>query len=310
MSAINDALRKAQTDRQPSQKKTGQRWMQAQRKVLGKGLRALMPESPVEPGATVASLKIAEISVSKFQPRQKASSLGMEELIASIKEKGVIQPVLVRPKDGGYELIAGERRLRAAKKLGFTQLPVIIRDVQDAEALQLSLIENIQREQLNPLEEAQAYQRLIAEFGYTQEKIAKVVGKDPSSISNTLRLLKLPEEIQVALRNGAISMGHARTILAVRSLSEQGSLFKRALAQNLSVRELENIVAKRADGGRIRKKRFKPGDPHLTDLAEQIQHILGTKVRIISGRKRGKIILEYYSDNDLERITKLLKSIK
>lgn len=280
-----------------------------QKKVLGKGLSALMPEKPVESGTKVVTLNISEINPSKLQPRQEINLEKMEELAASIKEKGVIQPVLVRPKDSGYELIAGERRLRAAKRLGFTQVPAIIKDVEDVEALQLSLIENIQREELNPLEEAQAYQQLIKDFGFSQEKIARALGKNPSSISNTLRLLKLPEEIRVALRKGQISMGHARTILGVKTLDEQGRIFKRTITQRLSVRELENIVTKRLGEGR-KRKRFALRDPHLVDLEEQIQRILGTKVKIIAGRKRGKIVLEYYSLSDLERLIKLLKSIK
>ena len=279
-----------------------------QKKVLGKGLSALMPQRSLEPGAKVVNLKIAEVSFSKLQPRQETDPQKLAELIASIREKGVIQPVLVRPKKDGYELIAGERRLRAAKKLGLTQLPAIIKDADDAEALQLSLIENIQREELNPLEEAQAYQQLISEFGFNQEKIARVVGKDPSSVSNTLRLLALPQEIQSALRKGLISMGHARTILALKNLEEQGRLFKRTIKKRLSVRELENLVAQRASG--LKRKRQIGRDPHLVDLEENLQQTLGTKVRIIAGRKRGKIILEYYSLNDLERLIKLLKSFR
>ncbi len=279
-----------------------------QRKVLGKGLSALMPKTPVESGTKVANLNIAEISLSELQPRQQSSPEKMKELIASIREKGVIQPVLVRPgKEAGYELIAGERRLRAAKSLGWTQLPAIIKDVEDSESLQLALIENIQREELNSIEEAQAYQQLISEFGFTQEKIAQVMGKDPSSVSNTLRLLKLPEEIQIALRKGMISMGHARTILALKSLDEQGRIFKRTITQHLSVRELENLVTKSLPDGK--RKRQLRRQPHLVAAEEQLQRVLGTKVKVIAGRKRGKIILEYYSQNDLERLIKLLKSI-
>ncbi len=280
-----------------------------QKRVLGRGLNALMPEKPIEPGTKIVQLKVSEISLSRLQPRQERNPQKMHELISSIKEKGVIQPVLVRPKEGGFELIAGERRLQAVKKLGFTELPAIIKEVQDAEALQLSLIENIQREELNPLEEAQAYQQLSSEFGFTQEKIARVVGKDPSSISNTLRLLKLPQEVQIALRKGLISMGHARTILAIKGLDEQGRMFKRTLVGRLSVRELENIVSRQVSGTAKRKRRLLR-DSNLVAVEEQIQRILGTKVRIITGRKRGKVILEYYSLNDLERIINLLKSIK
>jgi ParB family chromosome partitioning protein len=281
------------------------------KKVLGRGLRALMPERSAEAGAEALTLDIAEISVNKFQPRQQANQEKMEELIASIKEKGVIQPILVRSKEsGGYELIAGERRLRAARELGFTQLPAVIKDVDDAEALQLALIENIQREDLNPLEEAQAYRQLITEFGYNQEKVARTVGKDASSVSNTLRLLKLPAEIQSGLRKGMISMGHARTILAIKSLDEQGRIFQRTLSQRLSVRELEHMVTRGMNKKRGKGKKTAFRNPHFIALEEQIQQVLGTKVKIIVGRKRGKIILEYYSDSDLERIIKLFKSIK
>jgi len=268
-----------------------------------------MPERSIEPKTKVASVKVAEVKLSRLQPRRETSPQKLEELVASIKEKGVIQPILVRPKGDAYELIAGERRLRAAKKLGFTELPAIIKDVEDAEALQLALIENIQREELNSLEEAQAFQQLIAEFGFTQEKVARVLGKDASSISNTLRLLKLPQEVQLALRKGLISMGHARTLLAIKGLDEQGRIFKRTIAQQLSVRELEQITARRLSA-KVKPKRIGARDPHLVDLEEQIQRILGTKVKIVTGRKRGRIILEYYSLSDLERLTKLLKSIK
>lgn len=282
-----------------------------QKSVLGRGLSALISTSPVEPKTRIVNIAIAEISLSKVQPRQVVSAPRLAELAASIKEKGVIQPVLVRPrKEGGYELIAGERRLRAAKNLGISQLPAIIKDVDDEQALHLSLIENIQREELNCLEEAQAYQRLIKRFGYTQEKVAKAVGKDPSSVSNYLRLLKLPQEIQTALGKGLITMGHARTILGVTSLDEQGNIFKRTINQRLSVRQLESLITKRRNGARLRRKRIGIGDSHLVAMEEGLQRLFGTKVKIVVGRKRGKIVLEYYSQEDLGRILKLLKSVK
>ncbi len=280
---------------------------QRQKKVLGRGLSALMPETPVKAGQKAVNLKIAQIRIGQ-QPRQQLNAEKLAELAASIREKGVIQPVLVRPKGDAYELIAGERRLRAAKKLGFAQLPAIIKDADDPEALQLALIENIQREELNPLEEARAYQQLISKFGFTQEKIAQVVGKNPSSISNTLRLLKLPHQIQTALRQGMITMGHARTILAFDSLDEQGRIFKRTISQNLSVRKLESLLNKRLIGTK-RKRRISRNHHLVAQQEEQLQRILGTKVRIIAGRKRGRIILEYYSPDDLERIINLLKSV-
>ncbi|MBN3039043.1 MAG: ParB/RepB/Spo0J family partition protein [Candidatus Omnitrophica bacterium] len=279
-----------------------------ERKVLGKGLSALMPDKSLVDKDQVIKIKLTKIKHNRYQPRKEIDPKKLEELIASIKAKGVIQPVLVRTQKDGYELIAGERRLKAVSTLGFTEIPAIVKDVEDAEALQLALIENIQREELNPLEEAQAYEQLISEFGYTQEQIAKMVGKDPSSVSNMLRLLRLPKEIQDALRRGMITMGHARTILGLRAIEEQGRFFRQAISQRLSVRELEQMVSKRT--GRIRRKKQGVRDPHIIDLEHQVQLALGTKVRIVPGRKRGRIILEYYSLSDLDRLIRLLKNTK
>jgi ParB family chromosome partitioning protein len=280
-----------------------------QRKALGKGLSALMPEKPVVSGVKIVNLEIASIVSNQLQPRKTISPDRIEELASSISEKGVIQPVIVRSKKGSFELIAGERRLRAAKSLGFTHIPAIVREAEDVESLQLALIENLHREDLNPLEEAQAYEQLATEFGLSQEKIAQLVGKKPSSVSNMLRLLKLPEEIKSALRKGLITMGHARTILALKDVEEQGGIFRRAVNQHLSVRELEQLVSKSSKNEKRRKKSNRQ-DPNLVALEETLQRVLGTKVKIVAGRKRGKIILEYYSTNDLERIINLLKSIK
>jgi ParB family chromosome partitioning protein len=282
-----------------------------QRKALGKGLSALMPEKPVTSGAKIVNLEIESISLNQLQPRKVINADKIEELASSISEKGVIQPIIVRSKKekDGFELIAGERRLRAARSLGFTHVPAIIKEVEDVESLQLALIENLHREDLNPLEEAQAYDQLITEFGLTQEKIAQLVGKKPSSVSNMLRLLKLPEEIKSALRKGLITMGHARTILALKSADEQDGIFRRTVNQHLSVRELEQLVTKSTTGAKSRRKSSRQ-DPNLVALEEMLQRFLGTKVKIVAGRKRGKIVLEYYSTSDLERIINLLKSVK
>lgn len=281
-----------------------------QRRVLGRGLSALMTETANEPQSSeegIANLDISEIRENEFQPRQDIDPLKLAELLASIKEKGIIQPIIVRPKEEGYELIAGERRWRAAKQLGLTHLPAIIKDVDDAEALQLALIENLQRQDLNPLEEAVAYQRLLNEFNFTQEKIGEVVGKNPSSVSNTLRLLKLPAEIQDALRKGVIAMGHARAILGAKNLQEMLSIFHHIVPQQLSVRQVEQIVISKNSGeNRKRGKTFTSKNPQIAALEEQLQRTLGTRVKIFSGRKRGKIVLEYYSPEDLERLLTML----
>lgn len=281
-----------------------------QRRVLGRGLSALMPETANEPKSSeegIVNLDINELKENEFQPRQDIDPLKLEELLASIKEKGVIQPIIVRPKEEGYELIAGERRWRAAKQLGLTHLPAIIKDVDDAEALQLALIENLQRQDLNPLEEAVAYQRLLNEFNLTQEKIGEVVGKKPSSVSNTLRLLKLPAEIQDALRKGVIAMGHARAILGAKNPQEMLSIFHHIVPQQLSVRQVEQIVISKSSGeSKKRGKIFAERNPQIVALEEQLQRTLGTRVKIFSGRKRGKIVLEYYSSEDLERLVAML----
>lgn len=279
-----------------------------QRKVLGRGLSALMPGASSEHNSTdIVNLNVSEIRENEFQPRQDIDPLKLEELMASIKEKGVIQPIIVRPKKDGYELIAGERRWKAVKQLGITQLPAIIKDVDDAEAFQLALIENLQRQDLNPLEEALSYQRLLNEFHLSQEKIGEVVGKNPSSVSNTLRLLKLPAEIQNALRKGIISMGHARAILGAKNPQDMMSIFNHTVAQQLSVRQVEQtVVAKSGSESKKRGKTSAIKDPHIVTLEEQLQRTFGTRVKIMYGRKRGKIVLEYYSPSDLERLLKIL----
>lgn len=291
------------------------------KKVLGKGLAALIPEKGMHPPATesgvlakpqkdihkgerIVYLKVEEINPNKYQPREDFDINKLEELISSIKEKGVVQPILVRRAgEERYELIAGERRLRAVKSLGMKEIPAIIREAEDLDSLELSLIENIQREDLNVIEEANAYQRLIDEFGFTQEGIAEVVGKDRSSVVNILRLLKLPQKIQETLKKGELSMGHGRALLGLESAVAQMEVAKLIVSKGLSVREVENLVKQRRLG-RIKRVRLAPKmkDYHLTTIEEELQRILGTKVKIIKSKKRGKIVIEYYSDADLERI--------
>lgn len=271
------------------------------RKALGRGLHALIPA----PGAqgkeeAIIYLKIDEILPNKYQPREDFNQEKLDELIASIKEKGVVQPVLVRQTEAGFELIAGERRLRAMKALGVEKAPAIIKDVDDVGAIELALIENIQREGLNPIEEARAYKRLMEEFAFTQEKISQVIGKDRSSVANTIRLLNLPLEIQRFLMQGHISAGHARALLAVNGLQQQLNLCQKIIKNGLSVREAEALtnpqLRRRARNNKM------PADQHLLEQEEVLQNILATKVRIHHSKKRGKIIIEYYSLEDLERI--------
>ena len=278
-------------------------------RALGKGLSALIPEKSVGSKAeTNMQVNVSDISENSLQPRANYDDEKLTELIASIKEKGVLQPILVRPKGTGFEVIAGERRLRAAKVLKIEHVPVIIKEVSDQEALVLALVENIQRQELNAIEEAQAFQRLIQEFNFTQDTVAQSVGKNRSSISNIVRLLKLPAEIQKSVFDGILSEGHARTLLGIENIQEQKKIFEQTIAKQLSVRELENLVKYGIKGGhRHAKKKSSSRESHLIALEEDLQKTLGTKVRIMAQKKRGKIIIEYYSPDDLERIRGIIK---
>jgi len=277
------------------------------RKVLGRGLEALIPQVPADSREKVQSLKIEQIRTSRYQPRLTFSEEKSQELARSIQEQGVIQPVLVRMVDTDrYELIAGERRLRAVKSLGLTEIPAIVRRVADADVLEMSIIENIQREELNALEEAKAYRRLAQEFGHTQDLIASRVGKDKTSISNLLRLLNLPEKIQDYLANNLISFGHAKALLSIHDDKRQELLCEKIVKNGLSVRQVEQLTGggKRA---KVKPAGRKEQDNELRSIEEKLQQTLGTKVRIHHGKKRGRIEIEYYSLDDLDRVLRLLR---
>lgn len=272
-------------------------------KKLGRGLSALIPETS-EGKEKVVYLNLDDIRPSRYQPRERFPESKLEELIASMKEKGVIQPILVRPTgDGKYELIAGERRLRAAKALNMQQIPGLIKEVSDLDALELSLIENIQREELNAIEEAHAFRRLCDEFNFTHERIGQAIGKDRSTIANIMRLLLLPEKIQSYVANNTISMGHARAVLSLQGEKAQIRFCDRIIKRGLSVRQTESLVKKLARP--IRRAVAK--NHHLSSIEEELQYLLGTRVKIIYGKKRGKIEIQYYSSDDLERILKILR---
>ncbi|MDI6734578.1 MAG: ParB/RepB/Spo0J family partition protein [bacterium] len=279
-----------------------------QRIALGKGLEALLPEVKSE-GENIREVKISEIQVSRYQPRRYFDPEKQKELADSIREKGVIQPILLRPSKEGYELIAGERRLQAARSIGLDRIPAVVKDVVDSEALEIALIENIQREDLNPMEEADAYQRLIREFGLTQENLAKEVGKDRTSVTNTLRLLKLPIKIQEQISNGSLSMGHARAILSLESEVQQLETCERVIKKGLSVREVESLVKRmkkevspQVDVSRETSQVSEP-DVMLVACEEDLMRVLGTKIRIRQDAKGGgKIEIEFYSLEDLDRI--------
>jgi ParB family chromosome partitioning protein len=254
----------------------------------------------------ILQIPISQIAASKYQPRVEFNTEKLNELISSIKEKGVVQPILVRRSPAGYELIAGERRLRAVKSLGFEKIPAIVKNVTDVDMLEISLIENIQREELNAIEEANAFQRFISEFGFSQEKIAQALGKDRSTIANIIRLLGLPKKIQDCISKGAISEGHGRSLLSLPTENEQLRVCNLIIKKGLSVRETEALVAGRRAGGLSRKSPDRR-DPNIAEIENEFQAALGTRVRIFHGKKRGRIMIEYYSNDDLERILNILR---
>ncbi|MGB2630370.1 MAG: ParB/RepB/Spo0J family partition protein [Candidatus Omnitrophota bacterium] len=271
-------------------------------KRLGKGLDALIPGDMSKSKEKVAYLKLAEIIPNQFQPRKSFSKNKMEELLNSVREKGVIQPVLVRPAEEGYELIAGERRWRAAQELNLDEIPAIIKsDVSDVNSLEISLIENIQRDDLNPIDEANAYKELTDKFMYTLEKIGQMVGKDKTTISNSLRILSLSREIQGLLESGQISVGHAKALLSFASEYRQKKIADKIVKKGLSVRQVEMLT-----GGAGKQKKQKKKDPDVVRVEEELQHRLGTKVNILQGKKRGRIEIQYFSNEDLQRILNLL----
>ena len=276
------------------------------RKVLGRGLEALIPQDANQAREKVQMLKTGEVHASKYQPRLQFSPEKIQELANSIHEKGVIQPILVREAgENRYEIIAGERRLRAVKHLGLGEIPAIVRRVADADLLEMSIIENIQREELNAIEEAKAYRRLAQDFGHTQDHIANRVGKDKTSVSNLLRILNLPEEIQEFVSKNMITFGHAKVLLSLPDTKQQMIFCKRIIQKGLSVRQAEQITGGFRSRGRSAKRR--DANAEIKAIEEKLQHALGTKVRIQHGTKRGKIEIEYYSLDDLERVLKLLR---
>lgn len=277
------------------------------RQALGKGLGALIPEKGVPEGEGKKALQqcgIEEVQPNPFQPRKAFSDEQLQELVDSIREKGILQPLLVRRKSDGYELIAGERRWRAAQRAGLREIPILVRDVSDSEMLELSLIENIQRENLNPIEEAEAYKRLMEQFHLTQEEISKKVGKDRTTIANMVRLLRLPPEIKLSLAEGKITMGHARAFLSLDGVDKQKLLWKRLLSGGLSVRQTESLVRRLRTRSSPTPRR---SDPEWSALIEELQRALGTKVRIVGKRKRGKIEIDFFSPDELDRIIELLR---
>ena len=285
-------------------------------KVLGKGLSALIPQQRKENekssslennSSNVATIKTSLIKDNRLQPRQHYDEAKLEELKASIKEKGVLQPILVRKAGAEYEVIAGERRLRAARSLKLAEVPVIIKNVTDREALVLALVENIQREELNAIEEAQGFKRLMEEFQFTQEAVAESIGKDRSTVTNLLRLLRLPQDIQKHIIDGKISMGHARALLGVEDAPLQKKMAQEIIAKSLSVRQVEALVKKVSEGPQAKAGKTARKDRDIEIVEEEMRRILGTKVSIEDKKGKGKVTIEYYSLDDFDRILGILR---
>lgn len=281
-----------------------------ERKVLGKGLEALISTREAisaEEREKIVLLNVEEVIPNRYQPRVSFAEDKLQELIESIKEKGVVQPVIARQNsDGKYELIAGERRLRAVKAAGHKEIPAVVRKATDLELLELSLIENIQRDDLNPIEEARAYESFMKDFGFTQEQISKAVAKNRSTVANMLRILYLPEEIKEAVAKNIISFGHARAILGLQERDRQLELLQAIIKEGFSVRKTEQYVL-------AQQKQKTPGkkaahkDQYVAELEQELQHIFGTKVVVSHGKKRGRVEIEYYSLNDLDRILNIIR---
>ena len=288
---------------------------------LGKGLEALFNDveinahesgHPSENQEGILFLDINDIKPNSQQPRKNFPEEKIEELARSIETHGIIQPIMVRPSGEGYEIVAGERRWRAARKASLKQVPCIIRELSEEQNMLISIIENMQREDLNPMEEAEALNQMITKYGLTQEEVSKSVGKSRPYITNALRLLKLPEEVRELVMRGELTSGHARAIAGVEEEKNQIHLAKKVAKEGLSVRETEALAKKENEGSDKKKGKAKSRTKNreITDMEEELKTALGTKVAISHGTRRGKIEIEYYSRDELERLLELLLSLK
>lgn len=281
--------------------------------ALGRGLEALIPDPDPAVDAAPGEYFLCDIQLirpNRFQPRRQFAETELEELAASVREQGILQPLMVRKSDAGFELVAGERRLRAARRAGLSQVPVVVRPVNDDQLLEMSLVENIQRADLNPIEEAEAYHRLIQQLNLTQEQAAERVGKSRSAVANFLRLRQLPEPIQAGIVEGALSMGHARALLGAENAAQQLTAWRAVVAKKLSVRETEDLVRRlKSEKTAPRVSRKSSEATYLTGLSEELSRHLGTKVTIRKSGRQGRLEIEFYSNDDLDLLITRLRRI-
>jgi ParB family chromosome partitioning protein len=272
-------------------------------KGLGKGLGALLPD--LDQDESVREVPLKELRPNPYQPRKKFDEEALAELGRSIKRHGLVQPLIVRKSIHGYEIVAGERRFRAAEMVNLERVPVVVRECDEDQMMEIALIENLQREDLNPLEIAKAYQKLMEHLSLTQEELAERVGKGRSSVTNFLRLLQLPPEIQEEVSRGTLSMGHARALLAIKDKELQKKVAKQVIKEGLSVRQLEELTQKMSQA-RSRQQAASFTPPQYRQFEDLLQEVLSTPVKIHRGRKKGRIEIEFYSEKELERLVELL----
>jgi len=281
--------------------------------ALGRGLSALIPDAgpTFQPEDGFFLCEIDLIRPNRFQPRQQFAEEELAELTGSIREQGVLQPLIVRKSDPGFELIAGERRLRAARRAGLSQVPVVLKTVSDDQLLELSLVENIQRENLNPIEEAEAYHRLIQQLHLTQDQAAARVGKSRSAVANFLRLRQLPDQVKDSIAEGKLSMGHARALLGTENAAQQLAAWRTVIARNLSVRQTEELVRRLKAVKKAPRVTAKGSETaYLTSLSEELSRSLGTKVSIRRSGRQGRLEIEFYNNDDLDQLITRLRQIK
>jgi ParB family chromosome partitioning protein len=280
------------------------------KKGLGKGLGALISSANDENELSgVKELKINEIEPNVYQPRKKFDDQKLIQLSDSIKEHGIVQPIIVRKEENIYKIVAGERRWRAARLAGLNSVPVIIKDVSNKQVMEMALIENIQREDLNPIEEAEAYERLLNEYNMTQEELSKSIGKNRSTIANIIRLLALSKKVKESLIDGEITNGHARALISIEDEEIQEKICKEIIKKSLNVRETENLV-KRIQISNDDNKKVKSVDENIIKIEDDLKKIFGTKVKLFNKNKKGKIMIEYYSNEELDRLLEIFKKME